>query len=243
MRPDGAGPSFGDVMDSTTGRARALIDEIGRLAVRHGRAAPEVLLVGIAKTRSAGEIRAAWEGGLRHVGENYLQEALPKIEALAGLGICWHFVGRIQSNKTAPIARHFDWVHALDRVRVAERLNEQRPAGMAPLQCCIEVRLSEEPGKGGVDPGGLEELAEAVSRLPRLRLRGLMGMPEPCTDPLAQRAPYARLARLLGELRRRWPGLDTLSMGMSGDAEAAIAEGATMVRIGTALFGERAAGD
>lgn len=229
-------------MHSTTGRTRALLAEIDRIAAACGRARGSVTLVGVAKTHPASAVREAWAGGLRHVGESYLQEAVPKIAALADLPLTWHFVGRIQANKTAAIARHFDWVHAVDRIRVAERLSAQRPAERPPLECCLEVNLGGEPSKGGVTPAELSALADAVAGLPGLRLRGLMTLPEAIADPAAQRAPFAALAELLAGLRDRHPGMDTLSMGMSGDMEAAIIEGATMVRIGTALFGAREAG-
>ena len=226
-------------MDTTTERARALLAGIEQLALRHGRPPGSVTLVGVAKMHAADAIRAAWEGGLRHVGESYLQEALPKIAALADLPLTWHFVGRVQANKTAAVARSFDWVHALDRLHIAERLSAQRPSGREPLNCCIAVDLSGEESKGGVLPEALHELAGAVAALPRLRLRGLMVLPAPASELAAQRIPFARLARLLAGLRAAHPGLDTLSMGMSDDMEAAIAEGATLVRIGTALFGAR----
>lgn len=164
---------------------------------------------------------------------------MPKIESLADLPLTWHFVGRIQSNKTASIAQHFAWVHGIDRLRIAERLDAQRPAGLPPLDCCIEVNLSGEASKGGVAPRELPELAGAIAALPRLRLRGLMTLPEPAAGFERQRQPFARLARCLAELQPLVPGLDTLSMGMSDDMDAAIAEGATIVRIGTALFGPR----
>lgn len=227
-------------MDSIGSRTRFLLAETARLARVHGRAADAVTLVGVSKTHPASSIREAVDAGLRHVGESYVQEALPKIEALSAVPIIWHFVGRLQANKTAAVAAGFDWVHAVDRLRIAERLNEQRPAAKAPLQCCIEVNLSGEESKGGVAPEGLPALASAIAAMPRLRLRGLMVLPAPAEDPALQRAPFAELRRLLETLRREHPHLDTLSMGMSADMEAAIAEGATLVRIGTALFGPRA---
>ena len=226
-------------MDSIAHRTRYLLAETARLAVACGRPAASVTLVGISKTHPAESVREAVEAGLRHVGESYVQEALPKQEALADLPVTWHFVGRLQANKTAPVAAGFDWVHAVDRLRIAERLNAQRPADRPPLNCCIEVNLSGEGSKGGVSPDELPALAAAVAVMPRLTLRGLMVLPEATDDPARQREPFARLRRLLEELRREHPQLDTLSMGMSGDMEAAIAEGATLVRIGTALFGPR----
>jgi PLP dependent protein len=226
-------------MDTIAERTRLLLAEIERQGQRYSRPSGSVTLIGIGKTHPAERIRAAHQGGLRHAGESYLQEALPKIAELAGLGLTWHFVGRIQANKTAAIAGAFDWVHGIDRLRIAQRLNEQRPLELGPLDCCIEVNLGAEQSKGGVMPEQLPALAEAISKLQRLRLRGLMVLPEPVTDPLRQRQPFARLRQLLEQMRPLYPGLDTLSMGMSQDMESAIAEGATMVRIGTALFGER----
>lgn len=227
-------------MHSIALRTRFLLDETARLAQAHGRAAGAVTLVGVSKTHPAGSIREAAAAGLQHVGESYVQEALSKIALLTDLPVTWHFVGRLQANKTAAVATHFDWVHAVDRLRIAERLNEQRPADKAPLQCCIEVNLSGEESKGGVAPDALPALAAAIATMPRLQLRGLMALPAPTDDPALQRAPFARLRGMLEALRHTHPGLDTLSMGMSADMEAAIAEGATLVRIGTALFGPRA---
>jgi PLP dependent protein len=227
-------------MDSIALRTRFLLAETARLAQLHGRAAEAVTLVGVSKTHPAASVREAVGAGLRHVGESYVQEAVAKIEILRGLPVTWHFVGRLQANKTAAVATHFDWVHAIDRLRIAERLDAQRPAGKAPLQCCIEVNLSGEESKGGVSAEDLPALASAIAALPRLRLRGLMALPAPTDDPVQQRAPFAQLRGLLSSLRGEHPQLDTLSMGMSADMEAAIAEGATLVRIGTALFGPRA---
>lgn len=214
---------------------------IAALEASHGRAPGSVTLIGIAKTHDAASVRRAVLAGVCDIGESYVQEALPKLEALAGLGITWHFAGRIQANKTAAIAAGFDWVHSIDRERIARRLSEQRPAHLPPLNCCIEVNLEGSASKGGVTLDGLATLAKQVAALPGLRLRGLMTVPEPSATLVAQRRPFAQLARCLGELGHLVPGLDTLSMGMSDDMEAAIAEGATMVRIGTALFGPRAA--
>lgn len=230
-------------MHDIQGRTRHLLREVDRIAGLHGRAPGSVLLVGISKTHPAHSIREAVEAGLRHVGESYVQEALPKLAGLTDLPVTWHFVGRLQANKTAAVAAAFDWVHGIGRLRVAERLDAQRPANRGPLDCCIEVNLGGEADKGGVTPEALPELAAAVSRLPRLRLRGLMAIPPPSEDPGEQRARFAMLRELLVSLRAAHPTLDTLSMGMSGDMEAAIAEGATLVRIGTALFGPRAARD
>jgi pyridoxal phosphate enzyme (YggS family) len=218
-------------------RVRERITESARAS---GRPADEVALLAVSKTKPASDLLAAYVAGQRAFGENYLQDALPKIQALRKPDIEWHFIGRIQSNKTADISRHFSWVHGLDRLTHAERLNAQRPADLPPLQVCLQVNLSGEATKGGVEPDDLPDLASAVARLPKLRLRGLMTMPDPKSDPATQRAAFAQLRGLLEDLRTRGLELDTLSMGMSADMEAAIAEGSTMVRIGTDIFGARA---
>ncbi len=201
-----------------------------------GRAPDEVRLLAVSKTQPADAIRQASSAGLQDFGENYLQEALEKQGELADLPITWHFIGPIQSNKTKPIAEHFDWVHSVDRLKVAQRLSDQRPGSLPPLNVCLQVNVSGEASKSGCEPQDLPALAHAISTLPRLRLRGLMAIPEPTDDPAEQRAAFASLRRLQQSLDL---GLDTLSMGMSQDLEAAIAEGATWVRIGTALFGAR----
>lgn len=211
-------------------------ERIARAAVSAGRDPAEVTLIAVSKTRPASAIRDAWAAGQRDFGENYLQEALDKIEALAELPIVWHFIGPIQSNKTRPIAEHFAWVHSVDRLKIAQRLSEQRPPELGPLNICLQVNISREPSKSGVLPEDVGELAAAVAALPRLRLRGLMAIPAPADDSDARRRP-------LGELRECLQGLsmplDTLSMGMSDDLGEAVQEGATMVRVGTALFGQR----
>jgi pyridoxal phosphate enzyme (YggS family) len=186
-------------------------------------------------------VREAAERGQADFGENYVQEALDKIAALAPLRarLRWHLIGPLQSNKTRLVAEAFDWVHTVDRLKIAQRLAEQRPPQLAPLQVCLQVNVSGEASKSGVAPAELPALAHAVAALPRLQLRGLMAIPEPAHDPAAQRAPHRLLATLLAELRAQGLALDTLSMGMSADLEAAVAEGATIVRVGTALFGER----
>jgi pyridoxal phosphate enzyme (YggS family) len=226
-------------MHTTAERARVLLAEISHLERVYGRAPGSVALIGISKKHPARSIREAWTSGVRQFGESYLQEALPKIAELDDLAIVWHFVGRIQANKTAAVAASFAWVHGLDRLRIAQRLNDQRPPDLPPLNCCLEVNLGNEGSKGGVSEQHLAELAAAVARMPRLSLRGLMTLPVPDSDLARQREPFARLAQLLAQLRMTIPQMDTLSMGMSADIEAAIAEGATMVRIGTALFGPR----
>jgi pyridoxal phosphate enzyme (YggS family) len=215
-----------------------------RLAAEKCQRNPEVIrIMAVSKTRPAGAIRLAFENGLADFGENYLQEALPKMEQLADLELCWHFIGPIQSNKTRTIAEHFDWVHSVDRLKIARRLSEQRPAGMPPLQICLQVNISGEASKSGIDPDALAELALAVSQLPRLQLRGLMAIPARQFDPDSQRRPFARLRQAMDSLQQQLPDLDTLSMGMSGDFEAAIGEGATILRIGSAIFGPREPAD
>ncbi|OCX91027.1 MAG: YggS family pyridoxal phosphate enzyme [Pseudomonas sp. CO183] len=193
-------------------------------------------LLAVSKTQPAAAIREAAAGGIRDFGENYLQEALDKQAELSDLSLAWHFIGPIQSNKTKSIAEHFDWVHSVDRLKIAQRLSDQRPAELPPLNICLQVNVSGEASKSGCAPEELLQLAQAVAAMPQLRLRGLMCIPAPSEDPAEQRAAFARLRALRDELPLT---LDTLSMGMSQDLEAAIAEGATWVRIGTALFGAR----
>lgn len=196
-----------------------------------------VRLVAVSKTFPAWAIRAAADAGQRDFGENYLQEAVDKIELLADPALIWHFIGPIQSNKTRPIAQHFQWAHSVERLKIARRLSEQRDAHLPPLEVCLQINVSGESSKSGAEPGSLPALAEAVAALPRLRLRGLMAIPEPTTDEALQRARFAQLRQLAGSLPAL--RLDTLSMGMTADLEAAIAEGATIVRVGTAIFGAR----
>ena len=195
-----------------------------------GRPTASVQLLCVSKTQAASAVAAAADAGERHFGENYVQEGVAKIEALRGRGLVWHFIGPLQSNKTRMVAEHFDWVHSVDSLKLAQRLNDQRPADMPPLQICLQVNTSGEATKSGVAPLALPALAAAVAPLPRLRLRGLMHIPAPGSDAEV----HTRLARLLQ------PGMDQLSMGMSDDLEAAVAAGATWVRVGTALFGPRA---
>jgi PLP dependent protein len=200
-----------------------------------------VTLLCVSKTFGADAVRAAFAGGERRFGENYVQEGLDKIAALSDLrpAIEWHLIGPLQSNKTRVVAEQFDWVHSVDRLKVAERLSAQRPVGLPPLQLCLQVNISGESSKSGLAPAEVVELAHAVARLPRVRLRGLMAIPEPAADPAAQRVPHAALRRLLDQLQRDGLALDTLSIGMTADLEAAILEGATIVRVGTAVFGSR----
>ena len=217
----------------------ALLERVRRTAQKSQFRNSDILVLAVSKTRPAEDIRAAYSFGLDHFGENYLQEALDKIADLADLPLTWHFIGPIQSNKTRAIAEHFHWVHSVEREKIARRLNDQRPAQLPPLQVCLQVNISGEASKSGVSPEELPALAEAVMQMPRLALRGLMALPAPCEDPAEQRAAFARLRALRDGLRTVAPGMDTLSMGMSGDMEAAIAEGATILRIGTAIFGPR----
>ena len=204
-----------------------------------GRDAAAVRLLAVSKTFDAAAVRELAACGQRAFGENYVQEALDKQQALRDLALEWHFIGPIQSNKTRPIAENFSWVHSLDRLKIAERLSAQRPADLPPLQVCIELNVSGEASKGGVSVAELPELAEAVAVLPGLHLRGLMAIPAPAADQAAQRAAFRQVRQAFDALVARGHALDTLSMGMSADLEAAILEGATIVRVGTALFGER----
>lgn len=214
-------------------KVAARIREAAQAAARNP---DEVHLLAVSKTQPAAAIRQACQAGLHDFGENYLQEALEKQADLADLPLTWHFIGPIQSNKTKAIAEHFDWVHSVDRLKIAQRLSDQRPESLPPLNICLQVNVSGEASKSGCEPQDVPQLAHAIAALPRLRLRGLMAIPEPTDDPTEQRAAFARLRHLQAELQM---DLDTLSMGMSQDLEAAIAEGATWVRIGTALFGAR----
>lgn len=208
-------------------------------ATEAGRAASDVTLLAVSKTFAPGAIREAYQGGQTCFAESYVQEALNKIAALQDLPIEWHFIGPIQSNKTRAIAEHFTWVHSVDRLKIAERLSAQRPAHLPPLQICLQVNVSEEVSKSGVPSGEVSQLAMKVAQLPHLNLRGLMAVPAPNDDVAAQRAAFAQLRELRDQLSRQGLPLDTLSMGMSHDFAAAIAEGATMVRIGSAIFGDR----
>lgn len=204
------------------------------------RSAGEVSLIAVSKTRSAAEVAALADLGQRDFAENYLQEALDKISALPDRDLVWHFIGPIQTNKTRDIAAHFDWVHSVDRDKVARRLNDQRPEALAPLNVCIQVNIDDEDSKSGVSPADVPALAQLIASLPRLRLRGLMAIPRADAADRGQRA-FRRLAMTLSSVSNTMPGLDTLSMGMSDDFDVAITEGATHIRIGTALFGPRPA--
>lgn len=226
-------------MPSIAERLQAVRGRITQTAAACGRDPSGICLVAVSKTRPVEDLRLALAAGQLDFGENYLQDALPKILELAGTGIRWHFIGPIQSNKTRDIAHHFNWVHSIDRVKIARRLSEQRPAQLPPLQICLQINLDDEASKAGFRASAVDAAADAIARLPRLELRGLMCIPRPRSDPHEQRAAFAALRELLQRLRERHAGLDTLSMGMSADMEAAILEGATMVRIGTDIFGPR----
>lgn len=223
-------------MSTIADNLSALAKRIDSAARAVGRDPASVQLLAVSKTKPASAIREIHAAGVRDVGENYLQEALNKQGELRDLPLIWHFIGPIQSNKTKAIAEHFDWVHSVDRLKIAQRLSEQRPAGLPALNICLQVNVSGEASKSGCAPADLPALANAVAALPNLRLRGLMAIPEPTDDRAEQEAAFASLRQLQEQLGL---GLDTLSMGMSHDLEAAIAQGATWVRIGTALFGAR----
>ena len=212
---------------------------IRQAAIAAGRDPKSVTLVAVTKSKPAASLRSAAMAGVTDFGESYAQEALPKLDALADLPLTWHFIGTLQSNKTRSVAQRFDWVHSVDRFSIASRLSQQRPFHATPLNLFIQVALLPEPNKGGVEPADLKELAARTAALPRVKLRGLMCVPPPQPDVAAERAVFSRLRRLQAELNAEGYDLDALSMGMSGDFESAIAEGATHVRIGTALFGSR----
>ena len=222
---------------------QAVRGAIAQAALAAQRAPEGVTLLAVSKTFGADAVLAAAQAGQTAFGENYLQDALDKIAAVKlalpqGAPV-WHFIGPIQSNKTRPIAEHFDWVHTVEREKIAARLSEQRPAGLPDLNICLQVNISGEASKSGISPAELPALARAVAQLPRLRLRGLMAIPEPETDVNLQRAAFAQLRTLYEQLQADGLALDTLSMGMSSDLRAAVLEGATIVRVGSAIFGSR----
>lgn len=223
----------------TEDRFRQVIHQFDSAQQQFKRLEGSVQLLAVSKTRSAAEIREMVLLGQHRYGENYLQEALQKIADLQDLPIEWHFIGPIQSNKTKPIAENFAWVHSVDRLKIAQRLNDQRPPQLPPLNICIQINVSGEESKSGCTLDELEEMAAKVAQLPNIRLRGLMAIPQSADNFEQQRIPFAQLRSAMEKLNREGFELDTLSMGMSGDLDAAIAEGATMVRIGTALFGPR----
>ena len=230
-------------MSSISANLQAVRDRVATAAQAVSREPHEVGLLAVSKTFGADAVIEAAEAGQRAFGENYLQEALDKIDAVRSvrpdLLLEWHFIGPIQSNKTRPIAEHFDWVHSVDRGKIAQRLSEQRPEYLSPLNICLQVNISGEASKSGVAPEEIQALAQTVAALPRLKLRGLMAIPEPAENMEQQRVPFRRMRELFDSLRQQGLELDTLSIGMSADMDAAIAEGATIVRIGTAIFGHR----
>lgn len=226
-------PKIDDQLQNVTARLRSA-------ALSAGRDPAQIALVAASKGQAPEAILAAYRAGQRRFGENYVQEALDKQAALSQLpDLEWHFIGPIQSNKTRAIAEHFAWVHSIDRIKTARRLSRQRPDHLPPLQACLQVNLDGEASKAGVAPEQLSELAGAVHQLPGLQLRGLMALPKPRTQSAGQRRAFGKLRELLEKLNREGLALDSLSMGMSADLEAAVAEGATLVRIGSAIFGPR----
>lgn len=226
-------------LHSQEARLQTVLQRITDACTHYGRDAGSVTLLAVSKTRTSDELRAIAAAGVRRFGENYLQEALEKIDALRDLEPEWHFIGPIQSNKTRPIAENFDWVHSVDRLKIAKRLSEQRPDNLPPLNICLQINVSGEQSKSGATLEELLALSRQVATLPRLRLRGLMAIPAHTEDFETQRQAFRLMREALSQLNADGLALDTLSMGMSSDLEAAIAEGATIVRIGTALFGPR----
>jgi pyridoxal phosphate enzyme (YggS family) len=226
-------------MITLTTKLQAVLARIADAARQYGRAAGEVRLLAVSKTWPGVAVAELAAAGQRAFGESYVQEGIEKIAELRALGLEWHFIGALQANKTRLVAEGFDWVQSLDRLRIAERLSEQRPASLPPLSVCLQVNLSGEATKGGVSPAEVPALAHAVAALPKLWLRGLMAIPAPADGFLEQRRSFRRVRELSERLQADGLPLDTLSMGMSHDLEAAIAEGATLVRVGTAIFGER----
>jgi pyridoxal phosphate enzyme (YggS family) len=228
-----------ELPQTSAARIAATRVRIAAAAVRFARLPDAIVLLAVSKQQPASAVRALHAAGQNDFGESYLQEALAKIEALSELQLTWHYIGQIQSNKTRSIAESFHWVHTVDRLKIAQRLSEQRPDSLAPLNVCIQVKLADEPGKGGAAPSELVALGQAIVQLPRLKLRGLMCIPPPREAFDHQLAYFKQCAELQQSLNAQGLALDTLSMGMSGDLEAAIAAGATIVRVGTAIFGER----
>ncbi|MGZ4981758.1 MAG: YggS family pyridoxal phosphate-dependent enzyme [Methylobacter sp.] len=224
-------------MTSITQRLKQIRSQISDAELAYNRQPGSVLLLAVSKTKPAEDIAAAYQAGQRHFGENYLQEALRKQQELGAYDITWHFIGPIQSNKTRALATYFDWVHSVDSLKIAKRLSEQRPAHLPPLNICLQVNISDEETKSGIALTELPQLYEQIAKLPNLKLRGVMAIPAPQQDFEQQRQPYKALYQAVAKLNR--PELDTFSFGMTGDLKAAIAEGSTIVRIGTALFGER----
>ncbi len=230
-------------MSAIADNLQAVQARISNAAAAAGRSPESVRLLAVSKTWPLACVLDAADAGQRAFGENYVQEGIDKIASISGRNLEWHFIGPLQSNKTKPVAEHFDWVHSIDRLRVAERLSAQRPTYLPPLQVCVQVNVSGEATKSGCAPDAALELCRAVAALPGLQLRGLMAIPEPVDDVQAQRLPFRQLRQLSERIQAAGLPLDTLSMGMSHDLEAAVAEGATIVRIGTAIFGQRSSGN
>lgn len=230
-------------MSSIQDNLRQVHDRLASAAQAAKRSVDEIKLLAVSKTFPADAVRLAYTAGQRVFGENYVQEGVDKILSLADIRskLEWHFIGPLQSNKTQLVANHFDWVHSIDRLKIAQRLNDQRPTDMPPLQVCVQINISEESSKSGVTPSEAMDLCQLIQELPRLKLRGLMSIPEPKESIEQQRADHRMLKTIFQEIQkhRRSPDFDTLSMGMSSDMEAAILEGSTIVRIGTAIFGQR----
>ncbi len=226
-------------MSSIAENLKNVGQQINQAAQLAHRLPEEVTLLAVSKTRTADELRILYQEGQRHFGENYLQESLDKIAALTDLEINWHFIGPIQSNKTRAIAEHFDWVQSVDRFKIAKRLSEQRPPSLPPLNICLQINISLETSKSGCLPHEAEALLNQIAALPHITVRGLMAIPEATDDVIKQRTSLAQMRALFSTLQKQHPKMDTLSMGMSADMQIAIQEGATMVRIGTALFGPR----
>lgn len=216
-----------------------LSDELRRYEQQYGRATGSVKLLAVSKRHSIDRIIEAHAAGIQDFGENYLQEALEKIEQLSSMQLNWHFIGPVQSNKTRPIAQNFHWVHSVDRLKIAQRLSDQRAPSANKLNICVQVKLSDEASKSGAELADTQEICDAVESLPNIRLRGLMAIPAAQKDVQAQRSTFRRLAAEFSRLSARYEQFDTLSMGMSNDFEAAVAEGSTLIRIGTAIFGPR----
>ncbi len=221
--------------DQLRDNIHSIQNAIAQMATKHHRQSDQICLLAVSKKKPAEQIRIAFDLGQKAFGENYLQEALDKQQQLLDLDIDWHFIGPIQSNKTRDISANFSWVHSVDRVKIAKRLNDQRPAHLPPLNICLQVNIDNEPSKSGIAPEKIMELTESIMALPRLKLRGLMAIPAPKESFEEQFKTFKRVH----DIMKKTPEMDTLSMGMSGDMDAAIAAGSTMVRVGTAIFGSR----
>ena len=233
-----------EVMPPITTNLHDVQQRLNLAATAANRRPIDITLLAVSKTFPASAVREAYTAGQRHFGENYVQEGVQKIEDLIDVRseLIWHFIGPLQSNKTQTVANHFDWVHSIDREKIAQRLNDQRPANLPPLNVCVQINISSETSKSGVNPTDALALCQAITRMPHLTLRGLMSIPEPVEDPVLQRQAHRQLKEIFKQIKQELNDsthFDTLSMGMSADMEAAIAEGSTIVRIGTAIFGKR----